>query len=46
MFHNLSNYDAHFMIKKQRSTGGTINAIPTTEEKSISFSKQQDNVVE
>ena len=36
-FHNLKNYDAHFLIKEAKPRHGEIKIIPTTTEKYISF---------
>lgn len=38
-FHNLSGYDAHLFIKQFGDDARSINLIPNTEEKYISFSK-------
>ncbi|KAF0707406.1 Uncharacterized protein FWK35_00031939, partial [Aphis craccivora] len=38
-FHNLSNYDSHFIITELGYDTQTINVIPNSEEKFISFSK-------
>ncbi|KAL4091146.1 hypothetical protein QTP88_025883 [Uroleucon formosanum] len=38
-FHNLSNYDSHFIITELGYDTKTINVIPNSEEKFISFSK-------
>ena len=38
-FHNLAGYDSHLFIKKLGYTEGTIDCIPTNEEKYISFTK-------
>lgn len=38
-FHNLSNYDAHFIITQLGYDENNITIIPTSEEKFISFSK-------
>ncbi|XP_060876104.1 uncharacterized protein LOC132949299 [Metopolophium dirhodum] len=38
-FHNLSNYDSHFIISELGYDTQTINVIPNSEEKYISFSK-------
>jgi hypothetical protein len=38
-FHNLSNYDAHFIITELGYDAQTISVIPHSEEKFISFSK-------
>ena len=43
-FHNLSNYDSHFMINLLNKFGeGNLKLIPHTEEKYISFSKFYNN---
>ena len=39
-FHNLSNYDAHLLIKSLGVDDGEINCIPNNEEKYIAFSKK------
>lgn len=38
-FHNLSSYDAHFIIRLLGETPGDITVIPNTQEKYISFTK-------
>jgi len=38
-FHNLSNYDSHFIISELGYDTESINVIPNSEEKFISFSK-------
>jgi len=38
-FHNLSNYDSHFIVTELGYDTKTINFIPNSEEKYISFSK-------
>ncbi|XP_060868594.1 uncharacterized protein LOC132943573 [Metopolophium dirhodum] len=38
-FHNLTNYDSHFIITELGYDTQTINVIPNSEEKFISFSK-------
>lgn len=38
-FHNLTNYDAHFIIAQLGYDENLISVIPTTQEKCISFSK-------
>lgn len=38
--HNLSNYDAHFIVREHGYDTKTINVIPNSEEKCISFSKR------
>lgn len=42
-FHNLSNYDAHFIVKQLGFDTKSIAVIPNTEEKYISFSKYITN---
>jgi len=42
-FHNLSGYDAHFLIKQLGFDTKLITVIPNTEEKLISFSKYVSN---
>lgn len=39
VFHNLTNYDAHFIIKALAKTPGSIQVIPQNEERYISFTK-------
>jgi hypothetical protein len=39
-FHNLSNYDAHFIVQALNFREGPIDIIPQNKEKYISFSKQ------
>lgn len=39
LLHNLSNYDAHIIIKELGFDNGTIKVIPNSSEKFISFSK-------
>ena len=39
-FHNLQKYDSHLFIKELANEKGEISAIPVTEEKYISFSKE------
>ena len=39
VFHNLSGYDSHLFIKNLGFTDGTIDCIPTNDEKYISFTK-------
>jgi len=41
--HNLSNYDAHFIITELDYNSNRINVIPNSEEKFISFSKYISN---
>lgn len=38
-FHNLTNYDAHFIVTELGYDSKSINVIPNSEEKFISFSK-------
>ena len=40
IFHNLQNYDSHLFIKSLGVSEGSINCIPNTEEKYISFTKE------
>uniref|UniRef100_A0A2S2NB19 DNA-directed DNA polymerase n=1 Tax=Schizaphis graminum TaxID=13262 RepID=A0A2S2NB19_SCHGA len=42
-FHNLSNYDAHFIVTELGYDSKTISVIPNSEEKFISFSKYISN---
>jgi len=42
-FHNLSNYDAHLIVKELGHDTQTIRVIPNSEEKYISFSKYVSN---
>lgn len=42
-FHNLSGYDSHFIITQLGVDSKTINVIPNTEEKFISFTKYVSN---
>ncbi|CAH1731651.1 unnamed protein product [Aphis gossypii] len=42
-FHNLSNYDAHFIVTRLGYDSNTINVIPNSEEKYVSFSKYVNN---
>jgi len=42
-FHNLSNYDAHFIVTELGYNTQTISVIPNSEEKFISFSKYINN---
>ena len=39
-FHNLSNYDAHFIVRELAVDSGDVDVLPNTEEKYISFSKR------
>ena len=39
-FHNLKNYDAHFIVKALGSNPGNLKCIANNEEKYISFSKK------
>lgn len=39
-FHNLTNYDAHFIVQALNFREGPIDIIPLNKEKYISFSKQ------
>jgi hypothetical protein len=39
LFHNLSGYDSHFIVKKLGNSPGSIHVIPNSEEKFIAFSK-------
>ena len=39
IFHNLSGYDSHLFIKPLGQSKGSINCIPNSEKKYISFSK-------
>ena len=41
--HNLSNYDAHFIVTELGYDSKTISVIPNSEEKLISFSKHVTN---
>jgi len=41
--HNLSNYDAHFIVRELDYDTKSISVIPNTEEKYISFSKYISN---
>lgn len=38
-FHNLSNYDAHFIIIELTVDRGDVNVLANTEEKYVTFSK-------
>ena len=40
VFHNLSGYDSHLVIKTLRNSKGDISCIPNNEENYISFMKQ------
>jgi len=42
-FHNLSNYDAHFIVRQLGLDSKEITVIPNSEEKYISFSKYINN---
>jgi len=42
-FHNLTNYDAHFLLTEFGYDTSTISVIPNSEEKFISFSKYINN---
>lgn len=42
LFHNLSNYDAHFIVHALNFMSGKIEIIPQNKEKYISFSKTLD----
>ncbi|XP_022173276.1 uncharacterized protein LOC111035801 [Myzus persicae] len=42
--HNLSNYDAHFIVTELGYDTKTISVIPNTEEKYISFLKHVSNI--
>ena len=39
IFHNLSGYDSHLLVKNLGKSEGNIKCIPNNEEKYISFSK-------
>nr|XP_024218076.1 uncharacterized protein LOC106687159 [Halyomorpha halys] len=39
MMYNLSNYDAHFIVKELGNVSGRVEVIPNSEEKYISFTK-------
>lgn len=43
MFHNLSSYDAHFIVIELGYKAKSIYLIPNSEEKFISFSKNISN---
>ena len=38
--HNLSNYDAHFIVRELAVDGGDVSVLANTEEKYISFTKR------
>lgn len=40
VFHNLSNYDAHFIVPELGRDNGAIDILATSSEKFISFSKK------
>lgn len=40
IFHNLQGYDAHLFIKLSAKLDSSLQRIPSTEEKYISFSKK------
>lgn len=44
IFHNLSNYDAHFIIPELGRDQGKIDVLATTTEKFISFSKKVNKI--
>ncbi|XP_018399813.1 PREDICTED: uncharacterized protein LOC108777427, partial [Cyphomyrmex costatus] len=47
VFHNLSGYDAHFIIKEIATAyEGRVNLLPITKEKYISFSKHVDSTID
>ncbi|XP_011858562.1 PREDICTED: uncharacterized protein LOC105556097, partial [Vollenhovia emeryi] len=47
VFHNLSGYDAHFIIKEIATAfEGTVDVLPTTKETYISFTKNVKNTIE
>jgi len=47
VFHNLSSYDAHFIIKEIAAAyEGSIDVLPITKEKYISFSKNVKSTVD
>ncbi|XP_071648529.1 uncharacterized protein [Temnothorax longispinosus] len=47
IFHNLSGYDAHFIIKEIAAAfKGSINVLPITKEKYISFTKHVKDTAE
>ena len=41
LFHNLQGYDSHLFMKQLAKISGDLSCIPSTEEKYISFSKQE-----
>ena len=44
VFHNLSGYDAHFIIKEIAvAYNGHVDVLPITKEKYISFTKHIDS---
>ncbi|KYM95737.1 hypothetical protein ALC62_13644, partial [Cyphomyrmex costatus] len=47
VFHNLSGYDAHFIIKKIATAyEGRVDLLPITKEKYISFTKHVDDTID
>jgi hypothetical protein len=44
VFHNLSDYDAHHIVRKLGCVKGDIHVIPCTEERFISFTKKIYNI--
>lgn len=44
VFHNLSNYDAHFIIPELGKDNGAIDVLATSSEKFISFSKKVNSL--